>query len=86
MLELGAGIVMLGKSVIMTQPICQGYSEITNELENKYKETMISEETGPDGSKVQYWGNLKSGTYIVVKKKDNDVGCIMEFGQRKPTY
>ncbi len=86
MLELGAGIVMLGQSVIMTQPICQGYTEIAYELKNKYKETMISEEIGADGSKVQYWGNLKSGTYIVVKKKDKNIGCIMEFGQRKPTY
>ncbi len=86
MLELGAGIVMLGQSVIMTQPICQEYTEIALELKNKYKETMISEEISADGSKVQYWGNLKSGTYIVVKKKGNDIGCIMEFGRRKPTY
>lgn len=86
MIELGAGIFMLGQSVIMTEPICQSYAEIVDELETKYHETVIVEEPGPQDSVVQHWTNSQTGTYIVVLKKSDAVGCIMEFGMRKNTY
>jgi len=80
MIEIGAGIVMLGQSVIMTQPICQPYADIVRRLTTEYRETILSEVTGPDGNTLQRWGNEARGTYIVVLRKPDNVGCILEFG------